>query len=321
MFDRSKITKISQSDFNKIHADHQKWLQNNKKGKRAEFINCEFECDSHDFDFPEPYELSNCKIINCDFESVDISNLNFSNSEISNSTFLSSNTSDTNFSNSVILECIFDDGVDESANFKNCTIIGCIYSVDDLDINKTFKESVEKTNKKLLTLLTKETNSPEQVEKPNGNKNKKQSTLTQTGILPISEQTGILEFFKNSIGTGIQLSIGNRVSKTLNVHVKNALKKSKVPQEILDREIVSIALSIIVPQLLKLIVPFIPKLKDNDYALKAIDLACVSSATNASTEVFEYIVEFTTPIVEPFIKSLNSPQLKGELKKVMSAKS
>lgn len=315
-----ELKNITRSELIKIHAGHQKWLENPKYGKQAEFINFSFPADD-DFEWPEPYNFSKCKINKCDFSQVDLASIIFSDSEILHCTFKEAILDEVNFTNSIIIDCNFTDVSDlETCIFKDCNIFNCIFDETAENDNSSLSKSLSASNNALMQFL--KNTSPvigatSKIAKQNDDPVTRlnNETFSVTGKLPVS--TGIVSFIANSIGTGIQLSIGKRVSETLNINVKRVLKTANVPQEFLDRKIVNIALSVITPQLLKLLVPFIPKLKNSNYAVKAIELACFASATSASSETFDYITEFVTPIIDPFMKSLNSPQLKADLKKAI----
>lgn len=307
---KSEFKIITQSELAKIHTNHQKWLENPKHGKQAEFINFSFPSDNDNFEWPEPYNFSKCKINKCDFSQVDLASIIFSDSEILHCTFEGATLDEVNFTNSIIINCNFIDASDlDTCIFKDCNIYNCIFDETAENDNPSLVKSLSASNNTLIQFLKNNTSPAVEPTRLNN------ETFSVTGKLPVS--TGIVNFIANSIGTGIQLSIGKRVSETLNINVKRALKTANVPQEFLDRKIVNIALSVITPQLLKLLVPFIPKLKNSNYAVKAIELACFASATTASSETFDYITEFVTPIIDPFMKSLNSPQLKADLKKAL----
>lgn len=347
----SKMQNITKSQFNKFISEHQKFLSDPNTGKKAVFKNFQFNEDV--FEEWETIDLSEAEFYDCEIHGIDISNcdIDFTKCKINDCNFDESVIKGT-FTRTEILNTSFNDADLSESDIKNSTILNC--KSDNLNHDEFYeceKESVKKllqerdelkklqianntasilptgkqadqqaliaTQQQQIQALTAQAQQVKNQESLPMSTSDSTNTVTKLSFF----QSPSMNFIKNSIAAGVQITVGNKVSALLDGHVMKVLKAAGVPEKMLEHKIVKMLLSICTPQVLRMLVPLLPKIANSELAIKAIELACVSSAQKISDETLDYIIAVVEPIVNPFMKSLNSPALKAELKKVAAAPS
>ncbi len=275
-------SEFSKEDFDKAISDHKLWLTNPLKGRRAVFEGRSFI--NNDFTDYEAIDFTKAIIKNCDFSQLDINHceIEFNECLIEDCTFDQS-IINAWFDNARVLNCTFIDADLDNSNFKNVEMLNCTYNGENYFVKECQKNSLNKLLeeredfKKLKENITSQTNENQQdtarryqLSTMSKNSQIEQPSKSRFAFL----NSGPLNFIKDSISAGVQITVGNKISALLDSHVHKALKTAGVPIKVLEHKATKMLLSICTPQALKLLIPLIPKISSSEIAIKAIELAC-----------------------------------------------
>lgn len=97
---------------------------------------------------------------------------------------------------------------------------------------------------------------------------------------------------------GARLAIGKKAATVLQTHVLKTLKKLKVPDAILNHKLTQLAIFAGTPNLLKLVLEFVPSDKIPEKIFTVLDAACVASAAQVSEEALDLVQVFLKPVLK-----------------------
>lgn len=114
----------------------------------------------------------------------------------------------------------------------------------------------------------------------------------------MTHATSTLSNMKQIALDGARLAIGKKAATVLQTHVLKTLKKLKVPDAILNHKLTQLAIFAGTPNLLKLVLEFVPSDKIPEKVFTVLDAACVASAAQISEEALDLVQTFLKPVLK-----------------------
>lgn len=268
---------ITQKEFDSIHAEHLIWLEDNSKGKQGDFSN--YDLTNYGISITNRnFSKSICRNTKFSHYAYDI---NFTDADLTGASFYGVDITRADFERATLVDVDFTEVELGTANFVDAYVLNCQFTSDK---PKHLTNAIIKTSEKIMAL-----------------------TKPKTSALKMSfVNNKHIEKIGNQLSKSLEVTLAKKSSEIITNNTKKALIAAKIPKTLVNHPLFNALLEISAPQLLRILLPYIPQLKKNNNAQKLLELACQGAITSVSSETLEYVITQTLPI----LKQLNGPQFK-----------